>query len=92
MSSATYKKAIQGRAHKERSQPSDRKKLGFLEKHKDYVLRAKDFHKKEKAIQVRTKRKVIWLLEVGGQLTSSCLFLCFRVLDSARESGVSQPR
>ena len=35
------------------SDRSDRKKLGFLEKHKDYVLRAKDFHKKEKAIQVR---------------------------------------
>ncbi|QDZ19539.1 U3 small nucleolar RNA-associated protein Utp11 [Chloropicon primus] len=50
--SSTYKKAIQGRTHKERSQPSDRKKLGFLEKHKDYVLRARDFHKKEKALEV----------------------------------------
>ncbi|CAM6106110.1 unnamed protein product [Calypogeia fissa] len=31
---------------------SDRNRLGLLEKHKDYVLRAKDFHKKEKSIQV----------------------------------------
>mmetsp|Transcript_3181 Transcript_3181/g.7846 ORF Transcript_3181/g.7846 Transcript_3181/m.7846 type:complete len:248 (-) Transcript_3181:1141-1884(-) len=52
MSERTYKQAFQGRAHKERSQPSGRQKLGFLEKHKDYVERAKDFHKKEKAIQL----------------------------------------
>ena len=56
MSSSTYKKAIQGRTHKERSRPSDRKKLGFLEKHKDYVLRAQDFHKKEKALQILTEK------------------------------------
>jgi hypothetical protein len=30
-----------------------RKKYGLLEKHKDYVQRAKNFHKKEKALQVR---------------------------------------
>jgi U3 small nucleolar RNA-associated protein 11 len=30
-----------------------RKKFGLLEKHKDYVDRAKAFHKKEEALRVR---------------------------------------
>ena len=40
------KKSLQ-KTHRERSQPSKRKQFGLLEKHKDYVLRAKDFHRKE---------------------------------------------
>uniref|UniRef100_A0A7S0UPS3 U3 small nucleolar RNA-associated protein 11 n=1 Tax=Polytomella parva TaxID=51329 RepID=A0A7S0UPS3_9CHLO len=48
--------AIKRITHKERSQPAHRLKLGLLEKHKDYVKRARNFHKKEKVIRA-LKRK-----------------------------------
>ncbi|GAA6031142.1 hypothetical protein JCM8097_004024 [Rhodosporidiobolus ruineniae] len=41
----------QKRQHRERAQPAHRKKLGLLEKHADYVKRARDFHSKEDRIQ-----------------------------------------
>ena len=44
------------RTHKERGQISGRKHLGNLEKHKDYVLRAKDFQRKKHIIK-NLKRK-----------------------------------
>lgn len=36
---------------RERAQPAHRKRLGHLEKHQDYVKRARDFHSKEDRIQ-----------------------------------------
>ncbi|XWS43032.1 hypothetical protein CRYUN_Cryun16bG0066100 [Craigia yunnanensis] len=53
---SSLRNAISRRAHKERAQPSSRKKFGLLEKHKDYVVRAKAFHKKEETLQ-RLKEK-----------------------------------
>ncbi|KAK2079278.1 hypothetical protein QBZ16_002969 [Prototheca wickerhamii] len=46
------KDAVARRTYRERAQPAARRKFGLLEKKKDYVQRAKDYHKKEKAIQV----------------------------------------
>jgi len=42
---------------KERSQPSYRKNFGLLEKHKDYVLRARDYRTKKERLR-RLKEKV----------------------------------
>ncbi|EOY08819.1 hypothetical protein QUC31_010746 [Theobroma cacao] len=53
---SSLRNAISRRAHKERAQPSSRKKFGLLEKHKDYVVRAKAFHKKEETLR-RLKEK-----------------------------------
>ncbi|OQS01500.1 U3 small nucleolar RNA-associated protein [Achlya hypogyna] len=50
---SSLRNAVKRREHKERGQPLERKKLGLglLEKHKDYVQRARDFHSKEKRIK-----------------------------------------
>ncbi|XP_073015624.1 probable U3 small nucleolar RNA-associated protein 11 [Primulina eburnea] len=48
---SSLRNAIPKRAHKERAQPHLRRKFGLLEKHKDYVLRAKAYHQKEQTLQ-----------------------------------------
>ena len=53
---SAMRNAVKRIAHKERAQPSNRKRLGLLEKHKDYVERAADF-KKKRATIVNLKRK-----------------------------------
>ncbi|CAK9309668.1 unnamed protein product [Citrullus colocynthis] len=43
--------AVPMRTYKERAQPHSRKKFGLLEKHKDYIERAKAYHKKEDSLE-----------------------------------------
>ena len=51
MSATAFKNVVRRREHYERSQPAARSKFGLLEKHKDYVARARNFHDKERRIQ-----------------------------------------
>eukprot|EP00741_Cyanophora_paradoxa_P015658 tig00020903_g15115.t1 len=48
---SSLRNAVKRRVPKERSQPAARQKFGLLEKHKDYVLRAKNFHSKQERLQ-----------------------------------------
>ena len=49
--SAELADTLARRNHKERSQPVHRSRLGLLEKHKDYVLRARDYASKQARIR-----------------------------------------
>ncbi|KAJ6503305.1 u3 small nucleolar RNA-associated protein 11 [Mycena vitilis] len=53
----TLRNSIHRRNHKERSQLAHRARLGILEKHADYVKRARDYHSKQDRL-TRLKQKV----------------------------------
>eukprot|EP00644_Phytophthora_capsici_P011584 jgi/Phyca11/11714/fgenesh1_pm.PHYCAscaffold_79_\ len=46
----TMTNVVKRREHKERGQLRERRKLGLLEKHKDYVKRARDYNSKQKRL------------------------------------------
>ena len=97
---SSLKKAMNSarKVHKERSQPAKRAKLGLLEKHKDYVQRARNFHAKEKrilALQVRFCPLFALILPTFSPplLTLCSLLLAFPYfLDSSAAKHVSRPR
>ncbi|KAF9056585.1 small-subunit processome [Panaeolus papilionaceus] len=53
---SSLRNSLHRRNHKERSQLAHRAKFGLLEKHKDYVKRAKDYHEKQDRL-TRLKQK-----------------------------------
>ena len=53
---SSLQNSLHRRNHKERSQLAHRAKFGILEKHKDYVLRAKDYHSKQERINTLRRK------------------------------------
>ena len=48
---SNFRNAVRRRAHPERAQPSSRAHMGLLEKHSDYLLRARNYHAKQDRLQ-----------------------------------------
>ncbi len=48
---SSLRNSLHRKNHKERSQLSHRQRFGILEKHKDYVLRARDYHSKQDRVK-----------------------------------------
>jgi len=53
---SSLRNSLHRRNHKERSQLAHRAKFGILEKHKDYVLRARDYHSKQERIKTLQRK------------------------------------
>ncbi|KAI8330671.1 small-subunit processome [Choanephora cucurbitarum] len=53
---SSLRNAVQRRNHKERGQIAGRERFGLLEKKKDYLLRAKDFHQKQNKLKAMREK------------------------------------
>uniref|UniRef100_A0A1J3FGN2 U3 small nucleolar RNA-associated protein 11 n=1 Tax=Noccaea caerulescens TaxID=107243 RepID=A0A1J3FGN2_NOCCA len=79
---SSLRNAVPRPAHKERSQPQERKRFGLLEKHKDYVLRAKAYHRKED-IKKKLKEKAFF---------KNPDEFYFKMINSKTADGVHRPK
>ncbi|CAL4973517.1 unnamed protein product [Urochloa decumbens] len=79
---SSLRNALPRRAHKERAQPESRKKFGILEKHNDYVVRARAFHRKE---------EIIRKLREKAALKNPDEFY-FKMINSTTVGGVHRPK
>ncbi|KAG8713615.1 hypothetical protein FRC09_018516 [Ceratobasidium sp. 395] len=85
--------SLHRRQHKERSQLSHRSKLGLLEKHKDYVLRARDYRSKRDRIRtlrekVETRNKDEFYFGMNGRKTKGGIVLGERESEAMGEDMV----
>lgn len=76
---SSLRNSLHRRNHKERSQLAHRSKLGLLEKHKDYVLRARDYHSKKERItglrrKAADKNKDEFYFGMVNQRTEVCVY------------------
>ncbi|KAG0007950.1 UTP11-like, U3 small nucleolar ribonucleoprotein [Entomortierella chlamydospora] len=53
---SSLRNAVQRRNHKERAQPLARQKYGLLEKKKDYIARARDYHSKQNRLKAMREK------------------------------------
>ncbi|EME44994.1 hypothetical protein DOTSEDRAFT_170109 [Dothistroma septosporum NZE10] len=79
---SSLRNAVQRRNHRERDQPTERKKWGLLEKRKDYKLRAAD-HK--------TKQRKIKALQVKASERNEDEFY-FGMMSSTTENGIRRSK
>ncbi|XP_073015770.1 probable U3 small nucleolar RNA-associated protein 11 [Primulina eburnea] len=56
---SSLRNAIPRKAHKERTQPNLRRKFGLLEKHKDYLIRARAYHQKEQNLHKLKEKEAL---------------------------------
>ncbi|KAG9119349.1 hypothetical protein FRC07_005665, partial [Ceratobasidium sp. 392] len=85
--------SLHRRQHKERSQLSHRSKLGLLEKHKDYVLRARDYRSKRDRIRTlrekaETRNKDEFYFGMNGKKTRGGIALGERESEAMGEEMV----
>lgn len=81
---SSLKNSLHRKSHKERSQLSHRTRLGILEKHKDYVLRARDYHSKQDRInrlreKAATRNKDEFYFSMTRERTEVRISPCLRL-------------
>lgn len=90
---SSLKNSLHRRNHKERSQPTNRSRLGVLEKHKDYVLRARDYNSKKERLQKLKEKAALrnkdeFYFSMSHERTRVCVSYPFSHLLIVSQGGV----